>query len=100
MKRKRSRKRPPVELVPVRSPAPMRLEASGAYVRLPIAPELAEALRTHAENGARLVDLILGGSAAADEVVGQFVKTVAAVDRDLDRLREAARKRRQRRRRR
>ncbi len=67
-------------------PAAVRVETSGAYVRLPIAPELAEALRVHAENSKTLVDMVLSGSAAADAVVAQFVKTVSAVDRDLEKL--------------
>lgn len=74
-------------------PAAVRAEASGVYVKLPIAPELAEALRVHAENGKTLVEMVLSGSAAADAVVAQFVKTVSAVDRDLEKLRRRRRRR-------
>ena len=75
-------------------PAHVRAEPSAVYVKLPIAPELAAALQEHAENGRRLVDLLLGGNAAAVDVVDAFVRTVSAVRRDVNKVRARAKKRR------
>lgn len=77
-------------------PAHVRNEPSAVYVKLPIAPELAAALHEHAENGKRLVDLLLGGNAAAKDVVDAFVRTVTAVRRDVNKVRARAKKRRRR----
>lgn len=75
-------------------PAPVRAGArggDGVYVKLPLPPEVVRAMREHAENGARLVELVTKGSDAATEIVDHFLRSVAAVRRDVDRVKNRAR---------
>lgn len=75
-------------------PAPVRAGARGGegiYVKLPFPPEVVRAMREHADNGARLVELLTKGSDAAAEIVDHFLKSVETVSRDVQRVKNRAR---------
>jgi hypothetical protein len=63
------------------------------YVRIPLAPHVVTALREHAANGARLLELVTGSETAVADVFEHIAKTAAALERDLGRVRMRGRHR-------
>lgn len=101
--KKRAKKPPrrPVTAALARRPAPaVRVEpeaeggAESVYVRVPLAPEVVIALREHASNASRLLELVTGTEATAADVFKAIADTAAALERDVQKARARLRSRR------
>lgn len=88
--KKRAKKPPcrPATAALARRPAPaVRVEpeaeggAESVYVRVPLAPEVVIALREHASNASRLLELVTGAEATAADVFKAIADTAAALQK-------------------
>jgi hypothetical protein len=64
------------------------LHGDALYVRMPFTASTVQAIREHAENAVQLRDAIATGSeVSVRDFMGLCARTIAAIDRDLKRLR-------------
>lgn len=90
------RTRNPVALA-VREPpvyVPVSDDVSACFVKLPIPPAVLIGLREHADNAARLLELVTGIEADAAGIFAAIAKTGAALARDVRKLRARQARRR------
>lgn len=75
----------------VRAPPPVAVDPSGAYVRVPLPPEILAAVGEYVDHGQRLFAILSSANASAEEFAEACKRAAVTVARDVARLKKRRR---------